>query len=412
MNRRGEKVQRAAERSIEEAVMGFLRVFFFSATPLHGTERGKEDHLSEITRNRDSSAMGIGSREIASIQFISEAPVDVAMGVLRRHGLSALWRRCVRERGLWDLLPSALQKGLETDYRKAVGRAMVQEQALDQIAELFGRKRFDWLVFKGQHLAKAVYSEESLRTSVDIDLLVRNRDLNAVFKVLEESGFTLLPPTSSRTHERSLSGRGVTLDVHWGFARPGRSHIDLAEASLLSRKPMPNGWWVADNAETLTMLLVHPALTDYVTGRLNRAVDLHLWLKDQERHRGSQEKHNDSEIDPRGRGSEQSEDMTEALRLIDNAGLKTAAWATAWWTYHWLGGVHEHRIAQTTCPSRLMQRYLEFWLERDPARIYDRFPSVARAGFSLMLQENWSARFHAVVALLKKLGWEAFKPAR
>jgi hypothetical protein len=125
-------------------------------------------------------------------------------------------------------------------------------------------------------------------------------------------------------------------------------------------------------------MLVHPAITDYVTGRLISAVDLDLWLR---------------------RGQIPWDEVIGILRRI---GLRTAAWAMLRWTRALLGTPVADDVMRALAPSALRQKYLESWLRHHPARLYTRRPWLVRGAFSLALQDGVRDAGRAVWMLARK----------
>jgi hypothetical protein len=123
---------------------------------------------------------------------------------------------------------------------------------------------------------------------------------------------------------------------------------------------------------------VHPAITDYVTGRLISAVDLDLWLRKRQVR------------------------WDEVTHLLGRIGLRAAAWAMLFWTCSLFETPVPSEIWRELAPSMLRRRYLEFWLGLDPARLYGRVSWLARGAFSLALQDRVRDASRAVWTLARK----------
>jgi len=146
------------------------------------------------------------------------------------------------------------------------------------------------------------------------------------------------------------------------LVRPGRARLELG-SWLLARRVRTHELWAPDDAGMLVIMLVHNALTDHVTHRLIRAVDLDRWARR-----------------PQAAWS-------DAVDVIGRAGLRGAAWATLEWTRTALATPIPPEVSRALAPSRARQRYLRAWLARDPARLYRRHPLLVRAAFSLSLHD-------------------------
>lgn len=281
--------------------------------------------------------------------------VPVFMSFLRKHGIAVLVR------GTLAGVSEELASSLADVHRAAVMRAMMQERA---ISELGGDVPFT--VWRGLQLARLLYDDPSERVGADIDLLVAPHDKEAAIAQLIRTGYVAHPQRATESHELHFSGHGVELDLHWDVFRPGRAGTDLA-AWALDRG--------LDSTATALLTLVHTAITEHVTGRLIRAVDINRLL----------------------RRSDVDWDTVE--HTLELAGLKGAAWLSLKWTERVFDT--SYAIAHKLAPGRMRQRYLLEWLEHDPAALYQRAPLAVRSAFSLALQDDLRGAVRAVVGLAR-----------
>jgi hypothetical protein len=125
-------------------------------------------------------------------------------------------------------------------------------------------------VVKGPALVQGLYGAPDLRSYVDLDLLVRPRDLGAAVDALEAGGCVLLDANwpllqQVGVHElRLLSPSGGAIDLHWSLGKgPGTVDVSPAVDTLLDRA-VP--WHLGDVslltldwADTVVHLAVHAA---------------------------------------------------------------------------------------------------------------------------------------------------------
>lgn len=117
--------------------------------------------------------------------------------------------------------------------REVMGHAVHAAQARHQraMAELrlasaaLDRAHVDHLVVKGPALVASCYPAGSLRSYVDLDLLVNPRDLPEAVRALEDCGFRMLEanwPLLAKSDVRELRLLGPTggcVDLHWSIGR-------------------------------------------------------------------------------------------------------------------------------------------------------------------------------------------------
>lgn len=88
--------------------------------------------------------------------------------------------------------------------------------------------------FKGPTLALQAYGDVGLRQFGDLDILVHREDVHRISEILITRGFTPKPELASAQRAALLrfdcaynfdNGRGVVLDVHWGFVEPHSAYV-------------------------------------------------------------------------------------------------------------------------------------------------------------------------------------------
>lgn len=131
-------------------------------------------------------------------------------------------------------LPNWLAQDWEADYFKNGARNAVVMADLEQLESAFQKSGIDLLPIKGAAFFRAgVYDNLGLRTLSDLDVMVREQDLDKSRLLLHELGYSGEKTTTSLTdaqyrraknHLRPLlSPRGVPLEVHWCFEPYQRS---------------------------------------------------------------------------------------------------------------------------------------------------------------------------------------------
>jgi hypothetical protein len=252
-----------------------------------------------------------------------------------------------------------------------------QEHLLGEASALLDEHGMAHVVLKGALVRQILYAKPHLRPSVDVDLLIAPTDAPRVVRLLQQHGFALHQAPHWDTHEASLSRHGVDLDLHWNLLRPGRMRHDIA-AELLAGRVRRGGLWSPDDRHLTVVMLIHSAITDYVTGPLVSVVDLDRWL------RRCQVR------------------WDEVIGLLERIGLRTAAWTMLRWTCSLFATPVPDDVVRTLAPSWLRQKYIETWLGQHPARMYRQWPNLVRGGFSLALQDRASDVARALWKLASK----------
>jgi Uncharacterised nucleotidyltransferase len=128
--------------------------------------------------------------------------------------------------GARALLPRAVAEAVRQSYRVTGARNVLLLRELRHCLHALAAAGVPAIVLKGAALADAVYRNASLRPMLDLDLLVRRRDIPAARRALEELGFALdgieTHPGARAEHENelALSKPGpvpVSIDMHWSL---------------------------------------------------------------------------------------------------------------------------------------------------------------------------------------------------
>lgn len=288
---------------------------------------------------------------------------------LQIHRVDQLWLRTILDLGLEGALPGDSLEILKQARRHHALSLMLRLEAADRTTRTLDAAQIPHVLFKGVQVADLLYEDAVLRPSADIDVLVAADDRQRAFEALGEAGFKPAPQTDEPDYEIALFGHGSHVDLHWHLLQPQRSRADLTAWILQSRQQQGSRWFPAYEA-TLVIMLLNPAITDHVTDRLIQAIDIDRFLRFLE-----------SEDPP-------PFDWQKVIRLLDNSGLKTAAWTMLEQSRRLFASPIPPKVEKALRPGPIRRRYLRQWLPRNPARLYGRYPLLVRTGFSLFLQDR------------------------
>lgn len=301
---------------------------------------------------------------------------DLFLKFLGENGLDALWYEVLKQN---DLAPPS-ERFLATLKRArqiAAASYLAQKDALERIDAAFEAASVRYAVIKGVHVRELVYDDPALRPASDIDILITRDQRDLAARTLVCQGFQLYPDAENISYEASFSDQNVSIDLHWHIMRAGRTRTDMTN-SFLERRRWEGFFWGLDHTDALFILLVHPAFAKYVTSPyalLCRLVDLSRWLRSRD------------------------VDWDKMLALLDNAGLKTTAWAVLGWTSWLMGSVAPFDILKSLEPSCLRARYLRYWVEQNLPTRWLHYPLLIQIAFTLALHDRPSD------ALIAIRGW-------
>lgn len=294
--------------------------------------------------------------------------------------LGPLWHHTLQSHGLLESLPRETTEPLREARMAAAMGYLAQRAALERLDKLFEEAGIAWVAMKGSHVRECAYPDPALRPASDIDLLIAPADRRRAARVLIDAGYTVHAEPANISHEATFSLGFVDVDLHWHMLRPGRTRVDLT-AELLARRQRVNGVWGLSDADTVFLMLTHPAFAKYVCSPnmgLARVADFFLWIR------------------------ERPVAWPAVLGLLERAGLKTAAWTMLTW-FRMLAPADAHATLdgwiESVRPGRLRVAYLRQWLARDlPTRWLDR-PFLIQWGFTLPLHDRPGDVLHALAGL-------------
>lgn len=128
-----------------------------------------------------------------------------------------------------DEVPSHIQERLQELFAKNAAQNTRLWSSLKEILRSFNQAQIDAIPLKGPYLSEALYANIGLRSSSDIDLLIRKQDFGRAKDVLATLGYApvrLIPYTEKfsldyRRHEQFIasdpSKHMPLIELHWNF---------------------------------------------------------------------------------------------------------------------------------------------------------------------------------------------------
>ncbi len=272
------------------------------------------EHSSELELLLLCARRNLSADRAQRARELLEQPLDwrrlIDQG--RGHGLLPLlyWHGT---RTLAQELPQEIAQQLHDHYRANAARNLLLIDELFKIVELLGGSGIPVVPFKGPALAEQLYGDAALRECVDLDILLRARDVPEAIRRLNFAGYTQGPKLTAvqqnaflttQYEYAFLSPAGILVELQWRIA-PQYFSLALPEENywgriqsaticgrkvnqlscedlllLLSFHGGKHGWekliWLADVAE---LIAAHPQLDwDYVLNGARRAGGLRMLL--------------------------------------------------------------------------------------------------------------------------------------
>jgi hypothetical protein len=181
----------AANRSLSKEIPWQLRLLFASARP---GEVSREEIAALATEVKDWPAL-----------FAS------ANG----HCVRPLLHRALHASG-FSGIPAEWQHSLEQGVRQVLKQNLAFTAELLRIVEFLGGRGIEAVPYKGPMLAVQAYGDIGLREFMDLDILVRHREIPKITEVMQENGYPLF--TGSGGSKTKKSAEAIPGQYH--FAKP------------------------------------------------------------------------------------------------------------------------------------------------------------------------------------------------
>jgi hypothetical protein len=294
--------------------------------------------------------------------------------------LTPLWHETLTEHEATSLFSEEFTGKLRKASLIAAGRYLQQQHSLNKVTEILNTASIPYAVYKGAHIREIIYSNPAIRAADDIDILVSKTDKEKALKTLVKEGFELHMSPDTISHEAVLSDSNAKIDLHWDILRPGRTRIDLTD-ELLYNKQLTTNHYALNNEAELFIMLIHSAITKYLTAphaSIVRVVDLIKLIQTQEI------------------------DWEQVYTWLDKAGLKTAAWTTAYWIELLTGKTLPTTFVKRISPTSLKASYLQNWINKNYSTRFLDNPLLIKTSFTLPIHDSLSDAFHAVKSLQRE----------
>lgn len=148
-------------------------------------------------------------------------------------------------------------------YLNYVAHSILLEAAGNEIMSLLRKNGISAIIMRGYDIEKNIYHTSYVRSSVDIDILIKKEDALVVERIMDQAGFERDSSISlnyylSRIHHAAYHNKSsnVTIEIHWHFGVPYFFHLSPEEIWKEIKENESGG--VALSPElVLMMLLIH-----------------------------------------------------------------------------------------------------------------------------------------------------------
>jgi hypothetical protein len=196
--------------------------------------RAENELLLLCARTRASEETADRIRALAA----GEIDWDYLFHLAQRHAVLPLLHRQLNATAS-EYLPQDFRKKLSAKFRENATRNILLAGELTGIVKLFEAEGISTLAYKGPALAVSAYGDISLRRFIDLDVIVRKRDVRRAGNLLHKLGFEPAGDLSESQEEILLrsqhnlaftrGGGKLIVEVHWEVASQQFASVPVGE---------------------------------------------------------------------------------------------------------------------------------------------------------------------------------------
>lgn len=167
------------------------------------------------------------SSEIEPSKFyiLSDSDWDKIVRLANRQNVIPLLYMCLKRLGQSTAIPINVVQKLQKAYLFNAAKNIYIYHELSKLLRKFQDEGIPVILLKGAHLAKFVYGNIGLRPMVDVDLLVRKKDLSRIEEKITGMGYSLPGDLLDKkfyykTHfhlQYYNKGKKLLLEIHWNI---------------------------------------------------------------------------------------------------------------------------------------------------------------------------------------------------
>ena len=201
-------------------------------------ERGREPLLARDLRPEARLVLccartEVGADLVADIKALSALPLDweFVCGAAEKHRLTQLLFRNLSAI-CPDAIPADIASRLRHQYHVNAGSNLRLGRALTGLLQVFRDKAIPVIAYKGSVLANSAYGKLALRQYYDVDLFIRQQDVERVHQLLVGQGY-LSDELFDQEARYRHADTAVEVDVHWEFT-PRYFHVPVTPDELFA----------------------------------------------------------------------------------------------------------------------------------------------------------------------------------
>ncbi|MBP3038609.1 nucleotidyltransferase family protein [Bacillaceae bacterium Marseille-Q3522] len=139
----------------------------------------------------------------------------------------------LKQHPLTDKLEKSLLAALKQNYEKTFFVNMMIKRQFEEMIDAFEAEKLDMIALKGIPFAEKYFGHFSARPTSDIDILVKEADIEKSILILQRLGYTeaerIIPGHFHTSFRRQLPGSSTPLrvEVHWDLLKKNTASLQM-----------------------------------------------------------------------------------------------------------------------------------------------------------------------------------------
>ena len=159
---------------------------------------------------------------------LNEEEWNVLLGTARRQKLGPILFHCLKPYYSSTYIPICYQDQIRNEYFNSATRNMRLYSQLEDILKKFANEDIPVILLKGAHLAKYIYENIAFRPMVDIDLMIKQDDLEKAHRLLIEDGYRTSEKLEEELPPYEKKGK-IPVEIHSHLKiLPNEGNVDIA----------------------------------------------------------------------------------------------------------------------------------------------------------------------------------------
>ena len=141
----------------------------------------------------------------------------------------------LKDQGKLDQVPDFFCQYLKKQFIQTMQLNVFVKHETTQLLNAFEERRMNVIPLKGVYFAESYFGSLGARKTADIDLLVKDRDIDAAVRLVKQLGFTVeeekIPGHFHCSYSKQLPGSEIPLvvELHWDLLKESTAQFNIEE---------------------------------------------------------------------------------------------------------------------------------------------------------------------------------------